>query len=66
MDNQERIQGGLDVIRREAKGARGKDRSWKKHNRLMRAAQAHIESCGVPWEAYESEVSRELAELLKL
>ena len=38
MDNQDRIQGGLDVIRREAKGARGKDRSWKKHNRLMRAA----------------------------
>ena len=66
MDNQDRIQGGLDVIRREAKGARGKDRSWKKHNRLMRAAQAHIEACGAPWEAYESEVSRELAELLKL
>ena len=66
MDIQAQIRGGLDVVRREAKGARGKRRSWKTHAKLMRMAAAHIESCGVPWEAYESEFSRELAELMKL
>ena len=66
MDIQDRIQGGLDVVRREAKGARGKRRSWKTHAKLMCMAAAHIESCGVPWEAYESEFSRELAALMKL
>ena len=66
MDIQDRIQGGLDVVRREAKGARGKRRSWKTHAKLMRMAAAHIESCGVPWEANESEFSRELAALMKL
>ncbi|MCI6373738.1 MAG: hypothetical protein MR821_00375 [Clostridiales bacterium] len=66
MDIQERIQGGLDVVRREAKGACGKRRSWKTHAKLMRMAAAHIEACGVPWEAYESEFSRELAALMKL
>ena len=66
VDIQDRIQGGLDVVRREAKGARGKRRSWKTHARLMRMAAQHVEDCGVPWESYESAVSRELAELLKL
>ena len=66
MDIQDRIQGGLDIVRREAKGARGKRRSWKTHAKLMHMAAVHIESCGVPWEAYESEFSRELAELMKL
>ena len=66
MDIQDRIQGGLDVVRREDKGARGKRRSWKTHARLMRMAAQHVEDCGVPWESYESAVSRELAELLKL
>ena len=66
MDIQDRIRGGLDVVRREAKGARGKRRSWKTHARLMRMAAQHAAACGVPWEAYESEFSRELAELMKL
>ena len=66
MDTQERIQGGLDVVRREAKGARGKRRAGKTHARLMRMAAQHVEDCGVPWESYESAISRELAELLKL
>ena len=66
MDIQARIQGGLDVVRHEAKNVRGKRRSWKTHAKLMRMAAQHIEACGAPWEAYESEVSRELAELLKL
>lgn len=46
MNNSDRITGGLDVLRREAKGTRKKDRDWKTHNHLMRAAQAHIEACG--------------------
>lgn len=66
MDIQDRIQGGLDIVRREAKGARGKRRSWKTHAKLMRMAAQHIEACGVPWEAYESEFSRELAGLMRL
>ena len=66
MDIQDRIQGGLDVVRREAKGARGKRRNWKMHARLMRMAAAHIESCGAPWEAYESALACEFAKLLRL
>jgi len=66
VDIQDRIRGGLDVVRREAKGARGKRRSWKTHAKLMRMAAAHIEACGVPWESYESAVSRELAKLMRL
>ena len=66
MDIQDRIQGGLDVVRREAKGARGKRRSWKTHAKLMRMAAQHVAACGVPWEAYESAFSIELAELMKL
>lgn len=66
MDNQERIQGGIDVLRREAKGARGKDRSWKTHNHLMRAAKAHIEAFGADFGVYKGQLSVEFAELLKL
>lgn len=66
MDNQERIQGGIDVLSREAKGARGKDRSWKTHNHLMRAAQALIEVCGADFGEYKGRLSVEFAELLKL
>lgn len=66
VDIQARIQGGLDVVRREAKGARGKRRSWKTHDRLMQMAARHVEACGVPWEAYESAFSRELAKLMRL
>ena len=66
MDNQERIQGGIDVLRREAKGARGKDRIWKTHNHLMRAAQAHIVACGADFGEYKGQLSVEFAELLKL
>lgn len=66
MDIQARIQGGLDVVRREAKGARGKRRSWKTHARLMQMAARHVEACGEPWEVYEPMISRELAELMRL
>ena len=64
--NSEYLMGGLDIIRREAKGVRGKRRSWKTHAKLMRMAAQHVEACGAPWEDYESAISRELAELLKL
>ncbi len=60
------IENGLDVLRREAKGARGKRRSWKTHNALMRRAEAHIEAAGGIWEDYRPTLSREFAELLKL
>lgn len=66
MNNSDRITGGLDVLRREAKGARKKDRHWKTHNHLMRAAQAHIEACGADFGEYKGLLSVEFAELLKL
>ena len=66
VDIQDRIQGGLDMVRREAKGARGKRRSWKTHAELLRKAAQHVEYCGVPWEAYADAISRELAELMRL
>ena len=66
MDTQERVRGGLDVLRREAKGARGKDRNWKTHNHLMRAAQAHFVACGADFGEYKGQLSVEFAELLKL
>ena len=66
MDTQERVRGGLDVLRREAKGARGKDRSWKTHNHLMRAAKAHIEAFGADFGEYKGQLSVEFAELLRL
>ena len=66
MDNQERIQGGIDVLRREAKGARGKDRSWKPHNHLMLAAQAQHFAFGADFGEYKGQLSVEFAELLKL
>lgn len=64
--NSEYLKGGLDIIRREAKGARGKRRSWKTHARLMQMAARHVEACGAPWEEYESAFSLELAKLMRL
>ncbi len=61
-----KIENGLDILRREAKGARGKRRSWKTHNALMRRAEAHIEAAGGCWEDYASSLSREFAALLRL
>lgn len=63
---EDRIQGGFDILRREAKGCRGKLRSWKAHNNLMRRAQLHVELCGGDWEKYASSIKRELAELMHL
>lgn len=62
----DRIEGGLDVLRAEARGARGRDRSWRHHNSIMRRAQDHVEACGGNWQEYESRFKREIAELMKL
>lgn len=58
------IQGGLDILRREARYTRR--RSWKRHNALMRAAQAHVLACGGDWESMCGALSREFADLLRL
>lgn len=62
----DRIEGGLDVLRREARGVRGRDRSWAVHNSIMRRAQQHVEACGGSWPEYESRLKREFAELMRL
>lgn len=62
----DRIESGLDILRREARGARGRDRSWRRHNEIMRRAQRHVEACGGSWPDYESRLKREFAELMKL
>ena len=62
----DRIEGGLDVLRREARGAFGRYRNWKRHNELMRRAHQHVEACGGSWPEYESRLKREFAELMKL
>ena len=62
----EQIENGLDILRREARGARGRDRSWMHHNSIMRRAQDHVEACGGSWQEYESSFKREIAELMKL
>lgn len=62
----DRIEGGLDILRREARGARGRDRNWRHHNSIMRRAQQHVEACGGSWLEYESRFKREIAELMRL
>lgn len=61
-----RIEDGLNVLRREARGARGKRRDWPLHNELLRRARAHVEACGGCWAEYGPRLSREFAELLRL
>lgn len=60
------IENGLDILRREARYARGKRRSWKYHNALLWRAEAHIEAAGGCWEDYASSLSHEFAALLRL
>ena len=60
------IEGGLDVLRREARSSKGRWRCWKTHNQLMRRAREHIEACGGDWVEYEPQLSREFAALMKL
>ena len=62
----DKIENGLDILRREARGAFGRYRSWARHNLLMRRAQQHIEACGGSWCEYESRLKREFAELMRL
>ena len=60
------IEEGLEILRREAREARGRDRSWRRHNEIMRLAQRYIEACGGSWPEYDSRLMREFAELMKL
>lgn len=62
----DRIEGGLDILRREARGARGRDRSWRHHNSIIRRARDHVEACGGNWSEYEPSFKREIAELMNL
>ena len=62
----ERLQGGLDVLHRMARNGRGKKHRWKMYCRLLRMATEHVQACGAPWEAYESALACEFAELLGL
>ena len=61
-----KIEDGLNVLRREAQGAHGSDRRWTRHNDIMRRAQQHVEACGGDWLEYESRFKREIAELMNL
>ena len=62
----EQIENGLDILRREARGARGQDRNWRHHNSIIRRARDHVEACGGNWQEYEPEFNREIAELMRL
>lgn len=64
MSLEARIQGGLDILRREARGTR--ERSWRRHNEIMRKAAEHVRACGGKWFLIEPEFSREIADLMKL
>ena len=61
----ERIQGGLDILFREAQYARKRDRTWKTYEDLKWRAREHIEACGGDWEVYRDRVCAELADRLK-
>lgn len=62
----DRIEGGLDVLRREARSSKGCWRCWKTHAQLMSRAREHIAACGGDWFEYEAQLSREFAELMRL
>ncbi len=64
MEHSTLIQAGLDILRREACGSQ--DRSWKRHNEIMRRAEDHVRACGADWFEIEPEFSQEIAELLGL
>lgn len=61
-----RIESGLEFLRREARDCRRQDRNWPWHNELMRRAQRHVELCGGDWLRYESDLKREFADLMHL
>lgn len=62
----DQLENGLNILRAEARGARGKDRNWKHHNSLMRRAQRHVEFCGGYWGDYAGQLSREFAQLMRI
>ena len=64
MSSEERIQGGLDILRREARYC--VERSWRKYQEIMRQAEEHVTACGGSWETVQTEFSQEITELLEL
>ena len=62
----DRIENGLDVLRREARCAEGRERNWKRHNEIVRRAQQHVEACGGNWLEYAPRFSLEIANLMRL
>lgn len=67
MKNENMIQSGLDILRREARETRAhgceKDR---KYNEIMQAAERQVNAYGGDWPAIREAFSREIAELLKM
>lgn len=58
-----RIQGGLDILYREAKYS--KKRTWKNYEKLKARARDHVEACGGKWAEYQQAVCCEIAERLR-
>lgn len=58
------FESGLNILRREARDIPADD--WKSYEDLMRRVQQHVEHCGYSWFAYESPLSKEFADLMKL
>ena len=63
MSGDERIQGGLDIIYREAQYS--KKRTWKNYERLKARAREHVEACGGEWPEYQQTVCYEITERLR-
>ena len=67
MNQYEKIQAGLDILRREAHGTQA--HGWekeKKYNEIIHRAEDHVRACGGDWFAIKPDFSREIADLLEL
>lgn len=64
MSIEERIQGGLDILKREARGSRC--RSWTRYNDIMRRAEDHVWACGGDWFKVKEQFSREILDLMNM
>ena len=64
MSTEERIQSGLNILRREARGCRGQ--GWPTYHDIMRRAEDHVWACGGDWFEMKDRFAREITDLLKL
>lgn len=64
MSLEERIQDGLNILRREARS--GRKRSWPRYHEIMRRAEAHVFACGGDWFEMKDKFAREITDLLRL